>query len=85
MGIIEKLESALGNVTMQRYIQTTRPTKPIYVCKVKGEKDAQILIESMLSRGYKIDQMDSRKAAYSPLTGIFTGKSIITLVFKRHD
>jgi hypothetical protein len=51
--------------------------------KYKGEGAAQRGIAAMARQGYEVDQMASRKAMYSPMTGLFTRKQIHTIVFTK--
>jgi hypothetical protein len=37
----------------------------------------------MANRGYTLENMAPRKQAYSLLTGVFTGRQVHTLVFRK--
>jgi len=78
-----KFDRTIENATMRRYLLTTHPNKPTHVVKVRGQKDAETLISAMYDRGYTLENMASRKQAFSMLTGVFTSNQIHTLVFRK--
>lgn len=51
--------------------------------KYKGEAAAQRGIDQMRAHGYEVDDIATRKALWSPLTGLFTRKQIHTIVFRK--
>lgn len=53
------------------------------VVKVKGERAAEQAIAKWEKKGYKLENMNSRKQMYSVWTGVFTGKQIHTLIFTK--
>jgi hypothetical protein len=53
--------------------------------RVKGNRRAERMIEDMEAEGYVLDDIQTRKAAWSPVTGLFTNKQIHTLVFVRSE
>jgi hypothetical protein len=82
-GFLAWADSVTETLTLRKYLSTSNPTEPTYVAKVRGARDAQDLITSMANRGYTLENMASRKQAYSLLTGVFTGRQVHTLVFRK--
>jgi hypothetical protein len=55
----------------------------IKVKKYKGNRQAEVMIERMMSRGWHVQSHTTRKAMYSLATGIFTRKQIHTVTFEK--
>lgn len=53
----------------------------VKVQKYKGERALAKGIESMTKDGWTLQNQSSRKAMYSPLTGVFTSKQVHTVTF----
>ncbi len=57
--------------------------RDIVVKKFKGDRALQHGLNDMARKGYVVDQQASRKAMYSPMTGVFTKKQIHTVTFRK--
>jgi hypothetical protein len=55
----------------------------VKVLRFKGQHSAERGISRMLSKGWEIQDQASRKAVWSPVTGLFTRKQIHTVTFVR--
>ena len=53
----------------------------IKVVKVTGDSHAERTLAKFKKKGYTVQNHDVRKAVWSPLTGLFTGKNVHTFTF----
>jgi hypothetical protein len=53
----------------------------VKIVKVSGNTHAEREVKKHEKKGYTLQQLDTRKAVWSPLTGFLTRKQIHTLTF----